>query len=86
MSDQQAAAAVTAAALIVMILVARAAVLHQACRGHAARAGRRTASGGDRYAPSAAAPSDAALSAVREAEDHVHRCWQRLRARTDRAE
>ena len=43
MSDQQAATALTAAAVIATILVARAAVLHQSGRGHAARPAHRAA-------------------------------------------
>ncbi|MFF3517763.1 hypothetical protein [Streptomyces sp. NPDC002573] len=82
MSDQHAAAALTAAAVIAAILIARAAVLHQGRRGHVARAARpprhRVPSGADK-----AVRSDASSAAVREAEQHVQRCWQQLRTRAD---
>ncbi|MFF4250628.1 hypothetical protein ACFY1L_05385 [Streptomyces sp. NPDC001663] len=87
MSDQHTATALTAAAVTTMILFARAAVLHQGGRRHPARTGRpprrRPTSGSDQPAPSAAGPSDAAACAVREAEHHVHRCWQHLDAHID---
>ncbi|MFD7607652.1 hypothetical protein ACFWAN_45945 [Streptomyces mirabilis] len=87
MSDQHAATALTAAAVVTMILFARAAVVCQSGRGHAARIGhpprRRTTPRDDRSAPSAEALSDAASCAVREAEHHVHRCWQQLQAPAD---
>ncbi|MFE4630916.1 hypothetical protein [Streptomyces mirabilis] len=86
MSDQHAATALTAAAVVTMILFARAAVVCQSGRG-AARIGhpprRRTTPRDDRSAPPAEALSDAASCAVREAEHHVHRCWQQLQAPAD---
>ncbi|MEU2717984.1 hypothetical protein [Streptomyces sp. NPDC007205] len=90
MSDWHAAAALTAAAviatIIATILVARAVVLHEsgrvACPTHRAR-GRAT-SGPDKAALCAVALSDdAAAFAVREAEQHVHHCWQQLQTRVD---
>ncbi|MFF4961673.1 hypothetical protein [Streptomyces sp. NPDC001222] len=82
MSDQHAAAALTAAAVIATILIARAAVLHQGCRGHVARAAhsprRRITSSADK-----AVLPDASSAAVREAEQHVQRCWQQLQTRAD---
>ncbi|MER6408250.1 hypothetical protein ABT269_33150 [Streptomyces viridosporus] len=84
MSDQHAAAALTAAAVIATILVARAVVLHQGGRRRAAHLVRRhTAPRAETAAPSAAALSDAASCAVREAEQHVHHCWQQLQTRAD---
>ncbi|WP_146608289.1 hypothetical protein [Streptomyces sp. NTH33] len=88
MSDQHAAAALTAAAVIATILVARAAVLHQSGRERVARVAHpvrgRTTPRAEKVAPSAAALStDAASCAVREAEQHVHRCWQQLQTRVD---
>ncbi|MGA5900255.1 hypothetical protein [Streptomyces venetus] len=89
MSDQHAAAALTAAAVIAAILVARAAVLHQGGRTQRARAThpprRRSTPHADKYkAPSPpAALSDDTSSAVREAEQHVHHCWQQLQPRVD---
>ncbi|MFF5157797.1 hypothetical protein ACFY3N_16345 [Streptomyces sp. NPDC000348] len=86
-SDQHAAAALTAAAVVAAILVARAAVLHQGDRRRVAREAHpvrgRTAPRADGAAPSAATLSDAASRIVREAEQHVHHCWQRLRPRFD---
>ncbi|MGW1958394.1 DUF4235 domain-containing protein [Streptomyces sp. NPDC001920] len=90
MSDQHAAAALTAAAVIAAILVARAAVLHQPGRAQRARAAhpprRRTAPRADTAPPSPAKLSDDAFCTVREAEQHVHNCWQRLRTRVDPSE
>ncbi|MEZ3182076.1 hypothetical protein KYY02_26435 [Streptomyces pimonensis] len=87
MSDQHAAAALTAAAIIATILVARAAVLHQSGRRRTAREARpvraHTAPRTDEAASSAAVFSDAASCAVREAEQHVHHCWQQFRTRVD---
>lgn len=85
MSDQHAAAALTAAAVITSILVARAAILHQGHRRHAARPAhlphRRTTGG---TVPTATAPADdAATLAVRAAEKHVHLCWQQLHTHAD---
>ncbi|MEU6587846.1 hypothetical protein ABZ923_01175 [Streptomyces sp. NPDC046881] len=81
MSDQHAAAALTAAAVIAAVLVARAAVLHHSSRGPVLD---RSTSSGDETAPATAAfPADAAASVVREAEQHVHRCWQQLPTRVD---
>lgn len=88
MSDQHAATAVTAAAVIVTILIARAAILHQDSRGDAARTARppRRRSTPGSAAPAPAALSDDASYTVREAEQHVHRCWQQLRTRADPTE
>ncbi|MGF0174505.1 hypothetical protein ACQF36_29600 [Streptomyces sp. Marseille-Q5077] len=87
MSDQHAATTLTAAAIITMILFARAAILHQGGRRHPTRTGRpphrRPTSRADHPAPSATAPPDAAACAVREAEHHVHRCWQQLDTHSD---
>ncbi|MFD7705440.1 hypothetical protein [Streptomyces caelestis] len=87
MSDQHAATALTAAAVIAAILVARAVVLHQGGRRRVAReahlVGGRTAPRADAAASSATTLSDAASCAVREAEQHVHRCWQQFRTRVD---
>jgi hypothetical protein len=87
MSDQHAAAALTAAAVIAAILVARAVVLHQGSRRCAAREAHvvrgRTAPGADGATSSAAVLPDAASCVVREAEQHVHHCWQQLRTRVD---
>ncbi|MFD3841699.1 hypothetical protein ACFWWC_36425 [Streptomyces sp. NPDC058642] len=90
MSDQHAATTLTAAALITMILFARAAVLHQGARRHPARTGggarRRPAPRAEQPAPSPAVPPEPAaraVRAVREAEHHVHRCWQQLDTHTN---
>ncbi|MER6572230.1 hypothetical protein ABT288_40170 [Streptomyces sp. NPDC001093] len=86
MSDQHAAAALTAAAVIATILVARAAILHHSGRAtwSTHRVRPRAASRAGKAAPSAGTPSDdAAASAVREAEQHVHHCWQQLQTRVD---
>jgi len=88
MSDQHAAAALTAAAVIAAILVARAAILHQGGRAQRARAARppRQHSGtprSDKASPSPATLSDDASCTVREAEQHVHNCWQQLQTRID---
>ncbi|MFE6364810.1 hypothetical protein ACFVP3_33060 [Streptomyces sp. NPDC057806] len=86
MSDQHAAAAVTAAAAIALALATWAAFLHGSRRRSpdASRPGRR----GPRHpseaaSPPVTAPRDAAEVAVREAELHIQRCWQRLRAHSD---
>ncbi|MGW7824785.1 hypothetical protein ACWGLF_43675 [Streptomyces puniciscabiei] len=89
MSDRHAAAALTAAAVIATILVARAAILHHSGRAtwftHRVRG--RAASRAGKAAPSAVALfDDAAARAVREAEQHVHHCWQQLQTRVDRPE
>ncbi|MFD5537719.1 hypothetical protein ACFWIJ_07665 [Streptomyces sp. NPDC127079] len=90
MSDQHAATALTAAAVIVTILVARAAILHQGDRKRIQRVTSlvrpRTAPRADRAASSAESLSDAASCAVREAEQHVHHCWQQLQTRADPSE
>ncbi|MFI9255796.1 hypothetical protein [Streptomyces sp. NPDC053069] len=74
----------TAAAVIATILVARAVVLHQGGRGRVARLAHpvrgHTAPRADE---TVAALSDAASCAVREAEQHVHHCWQQLQTRAD---
>ena len=86
MSDQHAAAAVTAVAVIAAILVARATVLHQGRhrRGtggahRPSRPHRHSPWGTGQAAPAAPAPSAPVTDAVREAEAHVHRCWQQLK-------
>ncbi|MGW7385549.1 hypothetical protein [Streptomyces sp. NPDC054794] len=90
MSDQHAATALTAAAVIATILVARAVALGQGDRRRVARAAnhvrRRTAPRADKAASSAAAVSDAASCAVREAEQHVNHCWQQLQTSDDPSE
>jgi hypothetical protein len=80
MSDQHAAATLTAAAAITLVLITRTAVLHSSRKRTTgtARPRRRWT----RH-PAEAAPPDDAASAVREAEQHVHRCWQHLRTHTD---
>ncbi|WP_327721847.1 hypothetical protein OG381_45445 [Streptomyces sp. NBC_00490] len=87
MSDQHAATTLTAAALITMILFARAALLHSGDRRHPARSGhpprQRPTPRAEQPAPPAAAPPEPAARAVREAEHHVHRCWQQLDANID---
>ncbi|GGQ27454.1 hypothetical protein GCM10010266_58490 [Streptomyces griseomycini] len=87
MSDQHAAATLTAAAVIAAILVARAVVLRQGDRRRVAREAHpvrgHTAPCTDEAASSAAALPDAASRAVREAEQHVHHCWQQFRTRVD---
>jgi hypothetical protein len=85
MSDQHAAAALIAAAFLTAILVARAAVLRQDGGGRGARVARpvrgRTTLRAEEATPSAAAlSSDAASSAVREAEQHVHHLWEQLQS------
>jgi hypothetical protein len=80
MSDQHAATAVTAAAVIATILVARAVVL-QGRRRHPTRVSRPRRGHMPPWAGHAPASSDDAFLAVAEAEDHVHRCWQRLQQR-----
>ncbi|MFH8800868.1 hypothetical protein ACH4F6_14900 [Streptomyces sp. NPDC017936] len=80
MSDQHAAVAITAAAVVATILVARAALLRRSGPGRVTRVARgRTAPRAGEAVPS----TDAASWAVREAEQHVHRCWQQLRTRVD---
>ncbi|MER7486154.1 hypothetical protein ABTY20_09690 [Streptomyces sp. NPDC126497] len=87
MSDQHVAAALTAAAVIAAILVARTVVLHQGDRRRVAREANpvrgRAAPYADTVTSSAAALPDAASCAVREAEQHVHHCWQQFRTRVD---
>ncbi|MEU6770207.1 hypothetical protein [Streptomyces sp. NPDC046759] len=84
MSDQQAAVALTAAAVVAAILVARAAVVHQGVRGRVTGLAHPIRG---HTSPSAektvAALSNAASCAVREAEQHVHHCWQQLQTRAD---
>lgn len=87
MSDQHAAAALTAAAVIATILVARAAVLHQGSRRRLAPVTRlvrgRIGPRAGKAASSAAPLPDDAFCVVREAEQHVRHCWQRLHTRTE---
>ncbi|MGN5382498.1 hypothetical protein BIV25_20005 [Streptomyces sp. MUSC 14] len=88
MSEQHAAAALTAAAVIATILVARAAILHQSGRatwfGFTHRVHGRAASRAGKAVPSAVTLSDdATASVVREAEQHVHHCWQQLQTRVE---
>ncbi|MEU7472051.1 hypothetical protein AB0A94_26595 [Streptomyces sp. NPDC044984] len=90
MSDQHAAATLTAAAVIATILVARAVVLRQDGRRRDAReahlARGRTAPCADENESAsspAAALRDAASCAVREAEQHVHACWQQFRTQAN---
>ncbi|MGW2938771.1 hypothetical protein ACWDA7_45085 [Streptomyces sp. NPDC001156] len=90
MSDQNAATALTAAAVVAVVLIARAAVLHHGRRARGAVDGRprhRTHPHAGTGPPFIAAPADdAAHPAVREAEKHVHRCWQQLHAPPDPTE
>ncbi|MFB7509198.1 hypothetical protein [Streptomyces broussonetiae] len=80
MSDQNAATTLTAAAAIVMILIARAAALRHSGRGRAAR----TVHPPRRHTTNEVAAETADdVADVREAEQHVHRCWQQLQAQTD---
>jgi hypothetical protein len=89
MSDQHAAATVTAAAIITMILFARKAILHQDGRRHPARTcrppRRHPTSHVGRLVRSGTAPghTPSGDAIVREAERHVHRCWQQLGAHSD---
>ena len=88
MADQPAAAAPTAAGVIAAILAARPPTPPQGGRAHPARAARppRQHSGtprSDKASPSPATLSDDASCAVREAEQHVHNCWQQLQTRID---
>ncbi|MFF8592274.1 hypothetical protein ACF061_12630 [Streptomyces sp. NPDC015220] len=88
MSEQHTATTLTVAAVIAMILIARAAVLHRGGRGRdtcPARPPRRrgTPSAVGTPPPSAGSSKDAASRVVREAEQHVRRCWQRLQAPSD---
>jgi hypothetical protein len=76
MSDQHTATTLTAAAVIAAILVARVAARH-ADHARNVRPLRR-----DRT-PDAAPANDLVPPAVREAEQHVHRCWQRLQTQSD---
>ncbi|MEV5322423.1 hypothetical protein AB0K92_33135 [Streptomyces sp. NPDC052687] len=80
MSDQHAAAALTAAAAIALVLITRTALLRSSLNRTTgtARPHRRWT----RH-PAEATPPDEAALAVREAEQHVHRCWQHLHTRTD---
>ncbi|MEU2557053.1 hypothetical protein ABZ589_36245 [Streptomyces sp. NPDC013313] len=90
MPHQHAATTLTAAAVIAAILFARAAVLYRTGRSHGApffRPPRRVTKPGSGTRRLAAVPSDEVASyAVREAEQHVHRCWQQLRPHTDPSE
>lgn len=81
MSDQHAAAALTAAAVTAAILMGRAVVLRQSA-AYPAHPPRRPA---PTRADKVPLPfdGDSAVSAVREAEDHVHGCWQQLQAPAD---
>lgn len=84
MSDQHAATALTAAAVIAAILVARAAILHHDSRARVSRPDHRCMGSLPNQTPtSPAALSHDASRAVHEAEQHVHRCWQQLRTRTE---
>ncbi|GAA0907329.1 hypothetical protein GCM10009574_100180 [Streptomyces asiaticus] len=77
----------TAAAAIGIILVARWAATRARNR-HGASAARppwrRTAPAPDTTSPPA--PDEAAEAAVKDAEEHVQRCWQQLRIRPDRSD
>lgn len=92
MSAPHAIPALTAAAAIGIILTARwAATLRSGHRQGASAARppwRRTAP--DRHAaastempPAATALAEARWEAVRQAEEHVHRCWRQLGAESD---
>lgn len=89
MSDQHAATIVTAAAIITMILFTRAAILHQGGLRHSTRTGRpprtRPTSRAGQPESSGTAPGHTTSgdAIVREAEHHVHRCWQQLGAHSD---
>ncbi|GGL60872.1 hypothetical protein GCM10010129_00520 [Streptomyces fumigatiscleroticus] len=83
MSDQHAATALTAAAVIAVILIVGAAVLRPDGRGRGARTLHPSRRDVMFHGGAAAPPDGGAPSAVREAEQHVHRCWQRLQAPTD---
>ncbi|MER6455967.1 hypothetical protein ABT270_25705 [Streptomyces sp900105245] len=87
MSDQHAATTLTAAAVVAAILIARTAILHCPGRSRGARMfgpyRRVKDSGiGIRRAAAVALPEEV-TSAVREAEQYVHGCWQELQAHTD---
>ncbi len=86
MSDQHAATTLTAAAVIAAILIARAAVLHRTRSIGAPmlrRPHRVMRPGGATHRLAAVPFDEAAVRAVREAEQHVHRCWQQLETHTD---
>ncbi|MER6075218.1 hypothetical protein ABT187_41780 [Streptomyces sp. NPDC001817] len=88
MSDQNEASTLAAAAVIAVILIARAAALHRSGRGRAARtvhsARRHTALRASTTEEVAAPAADGvAACAVREAEQHVHHCWQQLQTHVD---
>ena len=82
--------ALTAAAVTGIVLAVRWIALHRHGRGaglsETRPVWRHTSHGPGRAAagvvsPAAAPPDEAAWSAVREAEQHVHRCWERLQKR-----
>ncbi|GAB2895946.1 hypothetical protein GCM10027074_74400 [Streptomyces deserti] len=90
MSASHAIPALTAAAAIGIILATRWAATHQSRHRHGASAARppwrRTATAPDPATDTTPppAPDEAACSAVQDAEEHVHRCWQQLQAHIDR--
>lgn len=84
--------ALTAAAVTGIVLAARRIALHRHGRDPGLSAtlpmGRRTSYEPGRatagvVSPAAAPPDEAAWSAVHEAEQHVHRCWEHLQKRAD---
>ena len=79
MSDQHTADALTAAAVIASILIARITLLRHDTREDNTDPSHQGATDADE--PLTAV--DAACPAVREAEQHVHHCWQQLRASAD---
>ncbi|MEU5274823.1 hypothetical protein AB0G87_00235 [Streptomyces asoensis] len=85
MSDQHAATALTAAAVIAAILIARATVLRQSSPRPTARTAQsrrhRDKPRTPTQLPVAGSPDVARI--VREAERHVHRCWQQLGTRAE---
>ncbi|MFG2267117.1 hypothetical protein [Streptomyces sp. NPDC048720] len=90
MPHQHAATTLTAAAVIAAILVARAALLHRTGRSRdvpVLRPSRRVMTSEAVTRRPAAVPSDDVVPfAVREAERHVHRTWQQMRAHPDPSE
>ncbi|MFD7976337.1 hypothetical protein [Streptomyces sp. NPDC059071] len=73
----------TAAAVVATVLIARAAVIHQGSRAHRPEPfTRRAAAATGPHRLHTRVPTTP-FAPVREAERHVHRCWQHLRSRVD---
>ncbi|TKT06600.1 hypothetical protein [Streptomyces galbus] len=88
MSASHAMPALAAAAAIGVILAARWATTRPRRSRHGASAARppwrRTAPAPDTTTPEA--PDGPAMTAVKDAEDHVQHVWQQLQARPERPE